>query len=185
MSTEPFIGEIKILGFYFAPLGYATCQGQLMSIAQNTALFALIGTYYGGDGQTTFALPDLQGRVPIGQGQGAGLPFYTIGEEGGSTSTSILTANLPPHVHTLNSAVVKQKASTTNADESSPDGNYPANTAAASYSGTGASPGIFTGHAVVSGTTDITGSGQPIGIMNPYLTINFSIATEGIFPSRN
>jgi len=185
MSTEPFIGEIKILGFNFAPRGYATCQGQLMSIAQNTALFALIGTYYGGDGQVTFGLPDLQGRVPIGQGQGAGLPFYSIGEEGGSTTTSILTSNLPPHVHTLTNVVVKQKASTANADESSPDGNFPANTAAASYSGNGATAGIFTGHAVVSGTTDITGSGQPIDIMNPYLTINYSIAVEGIFPSRN
>jgi microcystin-dependent protein len=185
MSTEPFIGEIKILGFNFAPRGYATCQGQIMSIAQNTALFALIGTYYGGDGQVTFGLPDLQGRVPIGQGQGAGLPFYSIGEEGGSTTTSLLISNLPPHVHTLNAVTVKQQASTANADETSPSGNFPANTTDASYSGNGATPNTFTGGSVVSGTTDIAGSGQPIGIMNPYLTINYSIAIEGIFPSRN
>ena len=185
MSTEPFIGEIKILGFNFAPLGYATCQGQIMSIAQNTALFALIGTYYGGDGQVTFGLPDLQGRVPIGQGQGAGLPLRTMGEEGGSTTATLVTSNIPPHLHTLGAAVVKQKASTANADETSPAGNVPANTTDASYSGNGASPNTFTGGTVVSGTTDATGSGQPIGIMNPYLTINYSIAVEGIFPSRN
>ncbi|MEO8235634.1 MAG: tail fiber protein [Flavobacterium sp.] len=185
MSTEPFIGEIKIFGFNFAPRGYLTCQGQIMSIAQNTALFSLLGTTYGGNGQTTFGLPDLQGRVPIGQGQGPGLPNYVMGQKAGVNTVTLLTSNIPAHVHTLNAVVVKQQASTANADETGPDGNFPANTAAASYSGNGATPNVFTGGATITGTTDVTGSNQPFDITNPYLTINYSIAVEGIFPSRN
>lgn len=185
MSTEPFIGEIKIFGFNFAPRGYQTCQGQILSIAQNTALFSLLGVNYGGNGQTTFGLPDLQGRAPIGQGQGLGLPSYTIGQKAGTNSVTLGTGNLPAHVHTLNNVVVKLKASSANADETGPDGNFPANTAGASYSGNGATPNVFTGGTTVSGTTDPTGSTLPIDITNPYLTINYSIALEGIFPSRN
>ncbi|MEO8239837.1 MAG: tail fiber protein [Flavobacterium sp.] len=185
MSTEPFIGEIKILGFNFAPMGYMTCQGQLLSIAQNTALFSLIGTYYGGDGQVTFGLPNLQGRVAIGQGQGAGLPYYSMGEMSGSPTVTLITSNLPPHVHTLNTVVVKIKASSANADETSPDGNYPANTTGASFSGNGPTANVFTGGTTLTGSSDPAGSGLPIGVMNPYLTINYSIAVEGIFPSRN
>lgn len=184
MSTEPFIGEIKILGFNFAPRGYMTCQGQILSIASNTALFSLLGTNYGGNGQNTFGLPDLQGRMPIGQGQGPGLPDYTIGEVSGTTSVSILTSNMPPHVHTLNSLSAKIQASTANADESSAEGNFFASSSSPVYSGSGATPGAYTGGIQISGTTDISGSGMPIGIMNPYLVINYSIATEGIFPSR-
>jgi microcystin-dependent protein len=185
MSTEPFIGEIKILGFNFAPRGYATCQGQILSIAQNTALFSLLGTYYGGNGQTTFALPDLQGRMPIGQGQGPGLPAYNMGQIAGVNNVTILTSNMPAHVHTANALSIKLKASTANADEGSPDGNFPATTPTGIYSGNGATPGVHTGGVDVSGTTDIAGGGQPIDIRNPYLTINYSIAIEGIFPSRN
>lgn len=185
MSTEPFIGEIKIFGFNFAPRGYMTCQGQLLSIAQNTALFSLLGTTYGGNGQVTFGLPDLQGRMPIGQGQGAGLPAYSMGEEAGVPNKTLLTTNIPAHIHTLNTVSVKIQASTANADEISCDGNFPATTASPSYSGAGATPNTFTGGTTVSGTTDITGSGLPFSIMNPYLVINYSIATEGIFPSRN
>jgi len=185
MSTEPFIGEIKIFGFNFPPRGYMACSGQLLSIAQNTALFSLLGTTYGGNGVQTFGLPNLQGRMPIGQGQGAGLPSYVMGQLSGTTNVSILTSNMPAHIHTLGAAVVKLQASTANADESSPDGNFPANTATASYSGNGATPNIFTGGSTVSGSTDVSGSGLPVSIMNPYLVINYSIATQGIFPSRN
>lgn len=184
MSTEPFIGEVKLLGFQFAPLGYMTCQGQLLSIAQNTALFSLLGTTYGGDGQTTFGLPDLQGRTPVGQGQGPGLPAYTIGEEAGTTTTTLIATNLPQHVHTLNNMHVNIKASTANAGEASPDGTFPATTGTPAYADT-AEPNIFTGGTTVTGTTDISGSNIPFSIMNPYLTMNFSIAIEGIFPSRN
>lgn len=185
MSTEPFIGEIKLLAFNFAPRGYQTCGGQILSIAQNTALFSLLGTTYGGNGVQTFALPNLQGRMPIGQGQGAGLPSYVMGEMSGVTNVSILTSNLPAHVHTLNAASVQLKASTANADEASPQGNFPATAGTAMYTGDGATPGTFTGGTVISGTTDITGSSMPIGIMNPYLVLNYSIAIQGIFPSRN
>ncbi|AWM12799.1 phage tail protein [Flavobacterium sediminis] len=185
MSTEPFIGEIKLFGFNFAPLGYSLCAGQIISISQYTALFSLIGTTYGGNGQTTFALPDLQGRMPIGQGQGPGLPLYTMGQKAGSTTKTLTTSNLPPHIHSLLNAHVNLQASTDNADELSPAGNFPATATDAIYSGNGATPNTYTGGAVLSGTTDVTGSGIPVDIMNPYLTINFSIAMQGIFPSRN
>ncbi|WP_316828954.1 phage tail protein [Pedobacter miscanthi] len=185
MSTEPFIGEIKILGFNFAPRGYMTCAGQILSIAQNTALFSLLGTTYGGNGQTTFALPNLQGRAPIGQGQGPGLPNYTMGEAAGTTNVSILTSNMPAHVHTANSLQVKLKASSANADEPSADGNYLATGSNSIFSGNGATPNVFTGGTQISGTTDISGQGLPFSILNPYLVINYSIATQGIFPSRN
>ncbi|WP_163407487.1 phage tail protein [Flavobacterium ajazii] len=185
MSTEPFIGEIKIFGFDFPPRGYMSCSGQLLSIAQNTALFSLLGTVYGGNGQVTFGLPNLQGRMPIGQGQGPGLPSYVMGQLAGTTNVTLLTSNIPSHVHTLNSVVVKLQASSANADESVPEGNFPATTTTPSFSGNGATPNVFTGGTTVSGTTDATGGGLPISIMNPYLVINYSIATQGIFPSRN
>lgn len=185
MSTEPFIGEIKIFGFNFAPRGYMLCAGQIISIAQNTALFSLIGTIYGGNGQTTFALPDLQGRMPIGQGSGPGLPSYTIGERSGHTTVTLISTNLPAHIHTLVSAQVKLQANSGNADELSPDGNFPATASNAVYSGSGPSAGVYTGGAQITGSTDPTGSNYPFDIMNPYLAINYSIAIVGIFPSRN
>lgn len=184
MSTEPFIGEIKIFGFNFAPQNYLLCNGQLLSIAQNTALFSLLGTTYGGNGQSTFALPDLRGRMPIGQGQGPGLPNYSMGEVGGTTTTTLTTSNIPAHIHTLNAVTVKIKASSANADETSPDGNYFANASTALYSGGGPTSNVFSGGTVVSGTTDPTGSNAPISILNPYLSMNYSIAIYGIFPSR-
>lgn len=184
MSTEPFIGEVKLFGFNFAPRGYQTCQGQILSIAQNTALFSLLGTTYGGNGQTTFGLPDLQGRMAIGQGTGPGLPTYVMGEVGGATTTSILTTNMPSHIHTLNAVKVQIKASANPASEQDPNGMFPAVTTSSIYSDT-ASPSAFTGGAVVSGTTDIAGGSQPVSILNPYLCMNYSIALQGIFPSRN
>ncbi|MGV7108079.1 phage tail protein [Flavobacterium sp. U410] len=185
MSTEPFIGEIKIFGFYFAPQSYQLCAGQIMSIAQNTALFSLLGTTYGGNGQTTFALPDLRGRMPIGQGQGPGLPSYTIGQMAGTVTTTLLSSNMPQHIHTLNSVQVKLQANSGTADENAPGGNFPAIALSPVYTGNGPSPNTYTGGAQISGTTDITGANIPFSIMNPYLAINYSIAIYGIFPSRN
>lgn len=184
MSTEPFIGEVKLLGFNFAPMGYMTCQGQIISIAQNTALFSLLGTMYGGNGQTTFALPDLQGRVPIGQGQGPGLPAYDMGEAAGTTTATLNSTQLPQHVHSMTNMHVQQKASSATAQEQDPAGNFEALTQTSSYAGT---PGVnvYTGNPLVSGSTDISGNSAPFSIMNPFLCMNFSIATEGIFPSRN
>lgn len=184
MSTEPFIGEIKILGFYFAPSGYTTCQGQIMSIAQNTALFSLLGTTYGGDGQTTFGLPDLRGRVPIGQGQGTGLPFYSIGEVGGSPSLTLLTQNLPAHIHSGTGISINIPVSTGGPDIASPENAFLSDRGVEVYSSV-ATAGKNYGAPTVSGNTGITGSSVPLDIMNPYLTINYSIAIEGIFPSRN
>lgn len=184
MSTEPFIGEVKLFGFNFAPKGYATCQGQILSIAQNTALFSLLGTTYGGNGQTTFALPDLQGRMPIGQGQGPGLPPYSMGELAGTTSTTLISTNMPAHIHTLNSAKVQLKASSSPASEQDPNGLFPAVAQNPVYTDA-ASPNVYTGGTVISGTTDVSGGSQPFSIMNPYLVMNYSIALQGIFPSRN
>lgn len=185
MSTEPFIGEVKILAFQFAPKSYMLCSGQILSIAQNSALFALLGTTYGGNGQTTFALPDLRGRMPIGQGTGPGLPSHSMGEVAGTTSVTLLSSNLPAHVHTLNNMNVKLRVNGSSADSNTPADFYlGTNNNEQLYSET---PGNneFAAPAVVSGTTDIAGSNAPIGIMNPYLVINYSIAIYGIFPSRN
>ncbi len=184
MSTEPFIGEIKLFGFNFAPKGYALCNGAIMSIAQNTALFSLLGTVYGGNGQTTFGLPDLQGRAPIGQGQGQGLPAYTIGAKAGATSVTLTTANMPAHVHAVNGMVVKMGVFTGVGEDSSPNGNYPATAGSDLYAGS-STPNNFMGPAQVSGTTDVAGGNLPIGTLPPYLVMNYSIAIQGIFPSRN
>jgi microcystin-dependent protein len=184
MSTEPFIGEVKLLGFNFPPLGYMTCQGQILSISAYTALFSLIGTTYGGNGQTTFALPDLQGRVPVGQGHGPGLPVYTMGEAAGNTTMSLTTDNLPQHIHSLANMHVQIKASSATATEQSANGTFPATTVAAGYAES-ATNNLFTGGTQISGTTDAAGSGMPFSILNPFLCMNFSIAVEGIFPSRN
>jgi microcystin-dependent protein len=184
MSTEPFVGEVKLFGFYFAPLSYMTCQGQLLNIAQYSALYALLGTTFGGNGQTTFGLPNLQGRMPIGQGTGPGLPSYSMGEMAGAVSLALKASDIPMHSHTLNNAHVKVKASTANAGEQSPDSNYPATTATAAYADS-PTAGIYNAGAKITGTTDISGSGIPFSILNPFLTMNYSIAVEGIFPSRN
>lgn len=187
MSTEPFIGEVKILAFNFAPRGFSLCAGQTMSIAENSALFALLGTTYGGDGQVTFKLPDLQGRVPIHQGQGPGLPQFTIGESSGNYSTTLSTANMPAHIHTMISARAVMNVNGTAGGENTPDGAFfGTNTTQAFYAETPGNNEFMNAAVLVpTGTTDVTGSGTPIDITNPLLCINYSIAIEGIFPSRN
>lgn len=187
MSTEPFIGEVKLLAFNFPPRGYQTCQGQILSIAEYSALFALLGTTYGGNGQTTFALPDLQGRVPIGQGQGPGLPYYTIGEMAGNPTVTLTSANLPAHIHTLNSARVSIASNETSGSSNTSANAFPGNNDSTGVYAETATPNTYMapGVAVVTGTTDQAGSNQAFDIMNPYLVMNYSIALEGIFPSRN
>jgi len=182
MSTEPFIGEIKIFGFNFAPRGYATCSGQILSISQNTALFSLLGTTYGGNGQTTFGLPNLGGRVAIGQGQLIGGGDYSIGETAGTETTTLTVSNMPAHVHDASPIKVQMPASTS-AEGSDPGGLYPGNATSDLYGPAGS--GTYMGAPVVSGSTGIAGSNMPFSIMQPYLVINYSIALEGIFPSRN
>ncbi len=184
MSTEPFIGEIKIFAFDFAPVGYSFCAGQTIAISQNTALFALIGTTYGGNGQTTFMLPNLQGRVPVGQGQGPGLPNYVMGQQAGNTTATLTTNNLPPHVHTAQGITINMPVATTGGDTDSPAGAFLAQATGDFYSSV-ATPGNHYGALTVAGQTGSSGAGQPFSIMNPYLTLNYCIATVGIFPSRN
>ncbi|GAA4772774.1 MULTISPECIES: phage tail protein [Flavobacterium] len=183
MSTEPFIGEIKIFGFNFAPVSYALCQGQIVSIAQNTALFSLLGTMYGGNGQTTFALPDLRGRMPIGQGQGPGLPFYNMGEVAGTTNVTLLSTNMPIHNHAATGINVRIPV-TSASEDSSATNNYIGNAVNDTF-GSAPSTTNSLGAPVVSGSTALAGGSQPFSILNPYLAINYSIATQGIFPSRN
>jgi microcystin-dependent protein len=171
---DPYIAEIKMFGGNFNPRFYALCQGQLMSIANYTALFALIGTTYGGDGITTFALPDFRGRRPIGTGQGAGLSNYYLGQIGGSESATLLSINMPEHLHTIT-----LNCSSNGATTNSPAGNFHAvteeNPAYNSSAGSAMSPS----------TTGVSGGNVPVSLISPYLGINFIIAVEGIFPSRN
>jgi microcystin-dependent protein len=183
MSSEPFIGEIKMLGFNYPPLGFMLCSGQLISISQNTALFSLIGTYYGGDGQNTFGLPDLQGRVPLGQGQGNGLPNYLIGQQGGTTQRQLTVGNIPAHTHPAAGITVNMPVANNNGDVSDPSAAYLAKGSSDIYSSVSTANNY--GPLTVGGNTGITGSNAPIDITNPYLAINYSIALEGIFPSRN
>lgn len=184
MSTEPFIGEIKLLAFDFAPRNYLQCGGQLMSIAQNTALFSLLGTMYGGNGIQTFGLPDLRGRMPIGQGNGSGLPGHNMGELAGTTSITLTTQNLPMHNHAATGITVNLPVSTGGGDASSPQNSYLADKGTEVFSSV-STPGANYGSLSVSGQTNIAGSNIPFEIMNPYLVMNYSIAINGIFPSRN
>lgn len=169
---DPYIGTIAFFGFNFAPRGWATCQGQLMSISQNTALFSLLGTMYGGDGRTTFALPDLQGRFPMGQGQGPGLPNYGQGQAGGSPQTTLTQNNLPAHTHAVGTAAQPTSKS--------PQGNVPAvSTGGAAY-GPAVDGGAMNGSMIQP-----AGGSQPFSTMPPYLVGNWCIALEGVYPSRN
>lgn len=185
MSTEPFIGEIKSFGFNFAPRGYALCNGAILSIASNTALFSLLGTTYGGNGQTTFALPDLRGRTMVGQGNGPGLTPVTIGEMAGNESVTLTNGNMPPHNHpaTATSALFAEELP---GDSFNADGKLLA-AITNGYLNPDASPNVqLSSQAVTTSVTvGINGGGQPVPIRDPYLAINFSIALQGIFPSRN
>jgi microcystin-dependent protein len=184
MSTEPFIGEIKLFGFNFAPRGYALCSGQLLSIAQNTALFSLLGTTYGGDGQTTFALPNLNGRVPVGMGQSPGLSDYIIGQEAGTENTTLTIAQMPMHVHPAVGITVNLPVGSSN-DDAGAANNYISNSTSGmgDFFGTVASTDVMA-NAKVGGMTGSVGGSMPFSILQPYLALNYSIATTGIFPSR-
>lgn len=168
--SEPFLGQIQCFGFNFAPRGWATCDGQILSIAQNTALFSLLGTMYGGNGQTTFALPDLRGRVSMHFGTGPGLSPYTQGEVSGSEAVTLLQTQIPSHNHLVN-------ASTAEPTDSVPNGLLLGSSA------------IYTGGNPTSvmnpQSIGFTGGSQPHSNLQPFLVLNWCIALEGIFPSRN
>lgn len=171
--SEPFLSEIKIVSFNFPPKGWALCNGQFLPINQNQALFSLLGTTYGGNGQTTFALPNLQGRVPIHEGSG-----HTLGEAAGSTAVTINIQQLPTHTHFLNNNMAVVDANT-NATQGSPAGNNWANTGKVQWC-TSAPNAVMNPQAVAN-----VGGSQPHTNMMPYLVLNFIIALQGIFPSRN
>lgn len=185
MSTEPFIGEIKLFGFNFPPRGYSTCAGQLLSIAQNTALFSLLGTNYGGDGQTTFGLPNLNGRVPVGMGQSPGTSNYVIGQVGGTESVTLNSNQMPMHNHSAVGISVNITVGSSN-DDAGAANNFISNSTSGmgDFFGTVGSTDVM-GPAKVAGATAMAGGNQPFSILQPYLAINYSIALEGIFPSRN
>jgi microcystin-dependent protein len=172
--ADPFIAEIRIFPFNFAPRGWAWCDGQLMPISQNTPLFALLGTTYGGNGKSTFALPDLQGRAPMHPGQGPGLSERFLGEVGGSETVTLLESEIPAHSHALmsNGAV---------GNRTSPVGNSPARVAgAAPYASAPATPTATLAPEALAPS----GSGLPHNNMQPYLTCYFAIALQGVFPQR-
>lgn len=167
--SEPFLGQLVLVPYNFAPKGWALCNGQLLPINQNTALFALLGTTYGGDGRVTFALPDLRGRVPLSSGQGPNLENYALGQAGGAERVTLTAAQMPAHSHPLN-------VRTGRPEQSNPEGNLLANDS--NYS---SKPANAAADETAIGTA---GSGQPHENRPPYLTLNWIIAVEGIFPSR-
>jgi microcystin-dependent protein len=200
--SDPFIGEIRMVGFNFAPRGWASCQGQIMSIQQNSALFALLGTTYGGNGQTTFGLPNFCGRSPVGQGAGPGLTPITIGEISGSENVTMTINQMPMHTHVATAsqptgtAQIAVPAATTGTTQAQPGTSTVLGpVAAAGRAGTlycteaaDTTLAPFNANVTVQApaiTVGIAGGSQPIALRNPYLGTNFVIALEGIFPSRD
>jgi microcystin-dependent protein len=172
--SEPFIAEIRIFAGNFAPRGWAFCNGQLLPIAQNTALFSIIGTTYGGDGRTTFALPNLKGRAPMHAGSGPGLASRTLGQKAGAETVALTEQQMPSHTHQL-------VGTEEDIDGSSPVGNYLA-TGNDLYSATDGSTLAGAALPAAGGTP---GGTQAHNNMQPYLALNFIIALTGFFPSRN
>lgn len=193
MPYQPFLGEIAMFAGNFAPRGWAFCNGQIMGIAQNTALFSLLGTTYGGNGQTTFALPDLRGRTPIHWGNGPGLSPYVLGEIGGTESVTLLTPQMPAHTHLVTGgggqATLTLPCSTAPGDNDSPNGRIPAVTPAGEeqYADATSANAQMAGSTVTipPPTLANTGGTQPHNNLSPFLAVTYIIALSGIFPSRN
>jgi len=174
--ANPYVGEIRLVAFNFAPLGWALCNGQLLPISQNTALFSLLGTQFGGDGRSNFALPNLQGLAPMGQGNGAGLTPRVMGETGGEAAVTLLQTQIPPHTHAA------QAGAASNAQTPGPttvfgDGGRGR---AEAYA-----PALNTGQALMSAkAVGTAGGSQPHNNLPPYLVSNFVIALQGVYPPR-
>jgi microcystin-dependent protein len=175
--ADQFLGEIRAVGFNFAPYGWALCDGQVLPIAQNTALFSLLGTYYGGNGTSNFALPNLQGSAPMHQGTGAGLSPRSIGETGGETAVTLLTSQMASHSHVAQNAVES-------------DAGTPGPTTIFGGGGRGKDPAYAPASAantvkLSSQAVGNAGNNQAHNNMPPYLTLNFIIALQGIYPARS
>jgi len=176
--SDQFLGEIRIFPGGFNPRGWAFCNGQLLSIAQNTALFSIIGTAFGGDGKSTFGLPNLQGSVPLGQGQGPGLSNYVVGDAGGSASVTLTVSTMPSHSHHFNadSAAKKELSNVLDA--------FPAGSESGSFYST-ATPNVTMNAQMLQPAGGTGGTTLPHNNVQPYLAVNFCIATTGMFPTRN
>ncbi len=174
--AEPFVAEIRIFPFNFAPKGWAFCDGQLLPISQNTALFSLLGTTYGGDGKSNFALPNLQGNVPIHPEQGPGLEDYFLGEQSGVDSVTLLQSQMPLHSHAL-------RDTTATAEQNAPGANsvLAQSTGGSAYQSNTSSSLVPMSPSAVAPN----GSGFPHNNLQPYLTLNFCIALQGVFPARS
>jgi microcystin-dependent protein len=209
---DQYLGEIRMVGFNFAPQGWALCNGQTLAISTNNALFALLGTTYGGNGTTTFNLPDLQGRLPLHAGSGAGLPVYTLGQKAGTPSVTLTQQQMPQHTHVATftpsggggtpAVNVTVNGSSATGTTSSPTGNYLAGAASVpghtpslyvpgspAPAGLGPIAGVSATISGVSGgggtvTNALAGGNLPVAIEPPYLAVYFIIALTGIFPSR-
>ena len=193
-GSEPFIGEICTFGFTFCPRGYADANGQLLAIQQNTALFSLLGTQYGGDGRTTFGLPDLRGRSAVGDGQGPGLSNIVIGQAGGTEQVTLFSSQMPAHTHAATTTVnvnTAVKAVSGGGNSTNPTGNVWATSSSRDNVYSNAAPNATMASAALattaSGNTtvDPAGGNAPFSNRSPYLGIKYCIATQGIFPSRN
>ena len=171
--ADPFVAEIRIFPFNFAPRGWAWCDGQLLPLSQNTALFSLLGTTYGGNGKSNFALPDLQGRAPMHPGQGPGLSLHDLGETGGSETVTLLESEIPSHAHAWNAV--------------NSDGTSQSPVAQLMAGGIGGIAAYATPGAIVSMSDNMlapAGGDQPHNNLQPYLTFYFCIALQGVFPPR-
>jgi len=192
-GVEPFIGEVCTFGFNFCPRGYAAANGALLSIAQNTALFSLLGTTYGGNGQTTFALPDLRGRAGVSAGQGPGLSTVVLGEVGGSEQMTLTANQLPAHTHAANTSVtVTAAARAVNGvgNTDSPSGNSLAMLTRQNLYSTAAPAVNMNANAInttasATTTVGVSGGNQPFDNRSPFLGLTYCVAVEGIFPPRN
>jgi len=169
---DPFIAQIIMFGGNFAPRGWALCDGQLLAISQNTALFSLLGTTYGGDGRTTFGLPDLRGRVPIHPGNGPGLSSYRLGQKGGAEINTLTSANLPSHNHTIN---IKEEGNTED-----PNSSFIASNGSNSF-GTSSD----SGNTLATGAVNNTGNNQAVNNIQPFQCVNYIIALQGTYPSSS
>jgi microcystin-dependent protein len=175
VHADPFLGEIDLVGFNFAPTGWAFCDGRLMSISENTALFSLLGTTFGGDGVTNFALPDLRGRRVVGAGQGSGLSNYNLGDRGGEENVTLLLSQLPMHTH----PVMASGPVPPNPVALGPGSDVWAATVPYLYNAGGSLVSMN------SGAAGPVGGNEPHNNLSPYLTMNYIIALNGIFPSRD